>query len=497
MLENKKFNKWFYYILIAGSFVIILAFNWLTPLISDDLSYGAQARQANSLWDLVLQEYNQYLYWIGRSVSHMILRIFLSLPAYVFNIANSIAYIVLSVLIYENIGSRKRHDPMMYACIQIGLWLFAVDFRQTILWETGACNYLWATMIILAFMTLMRRVFYWSVTAQDPAAIYLRVLTTALLFLFGVIAGWCSENTSGACFLYLLILLAYGYKKYHKVIIPIICAAVGNLIGLLFMVLAPGNAVRGEYRTELHSGLYGMISRFQKITLIVRQYFFILLALFMLLWITIWLLDTRRNNHEKFTLLGRPLLFLFLFFATCYALIMTTATQPRAFFGAGIFLLIAVLQEIRILLDIAWVLNLRTPRIFLYSGTAILSMYLAFVILDCGAKCARIYRDVNERVAYIEQAKENGEDEVVIAQVHTSFYNDYSCVAENELSENPEYWTNVGYEEYYGVESIIALPYDDWLVYIGEETEEEAAASKALIEETSHEEIINSLPGFN
>lgn len=497
MLENKRFNKWLYYILVVGSFIVIFAFNYLTPLMSDDLSYGAQARQANNLWDLVLQEYNQYMTWIGRSVCHMILRIFLCLPAIVFKIANSVAYIVLSLLIYENISSRKRYDPMMFCCVQIGLWLFAVDFRQTILWETGACNYLWATMIILAFMTFVRRVFYGTITPHNPFSLATRVRYSVTLLLFGIVAGWCSENTSGACLLYLLILLGIGYRKYHKVVYPVLCGAIGNLIGLLFMVLAPGNAERGQYRTELHSGLYGMVSRFQKITLIIRQYFFILLALYMILWITIWILDTRRDRREKFVLLRRPLLFLFLFIATCYALIMTTATQPRAFFGAGVFLLIAVLQEIRILLDVCWVLNLRTPRIILYSGAAILSMYLAFVIFDCGAKVARIYRDVNERVSYIAQAKENGEDEVTIAQVHTSFYNDYSAVPENELSDDPDYWTNVGYEEYYGVERIIALPYDDWLVYMGEETEEEAEASKALIEETSSESIINSLPGWN
>lgn len=323
----------------------------------------------------------------------------------------------------------------------------------------------------------------------------MRIGVSALLFVFGVIAGWCSENTSGACLLYLFVLVGVGIRYFHRLIVPIMSAAIGNMIGLMVMVLAPGNALRSAQREELHSGLFGLVSRFQKISLIIRSYFFVLLAVFILLWVAIWILDTRRQNREKWELLARPAMYMFLFLATCYALILTSATQPRAFFGAGIFLLIAVLQEIRILIDISWALNLRGPRVILYALCGIFTLYLGFVVLDCGAKVARIYRDVNERVSYIEAAAEAGLDEVTVAQVHVDFYNDYSAVAENELSEDPDYWTNVGYEEYYGVARIIALPYDEWAVKMGLETQEEADATAQVLEEDT-DEVINHLPGW-
>lgn len=492
---NSKWNKRLYYALIAFSFIVIFVFNYLTPFMSDDLSYGAQVNQATGLWDLVVQEYHQYMTWIGRSVAHLILRVFLFLPTIVFKVMNSVCYIVLSMLIYENIGIRKRHDPLMFLFVQVGLWLFTVDFRQTILWETGACNYLWTTTIILAFMTLMRRIYYTDITPRSTPATSRHIPACVLLFLFGIVAGWCSENTSGGCLLYLLLFLVLGITRHHKIVVPVLCGAIGNLIGLMFMVLAPGNALRGSLRTELHTGLYGMISRFQKVSLIVRSYFFVLLAFYILLWITIWVLDTRRQRRDKWILLARPCMFLILFAATSYALILTTATQPRAFFGAGIFLLIAVLQEVRILLDVAAALQLRTPRILLYSGISILTLYLGFTILDCGAKVARIYRDVNERVSYIEAARDNGETEVTIAQVHVDFYNDYSAIEENELSSDPDYWTNVSYEEYYGVESIIALPYDEWAVKMGLETQEEADEAAQVLEDDT-DEVIRHIPGW-
>lgn len=494
MHSKERLQQHLFYLLVAATFVIILAFNYLTPLMSDDLSYGAQVNQATSIADLFVQEYNQYMTWIGRSVAHIILRLFLFVPGIVFKVANSLCYIALSLLIYHAGVSRRRHDPLMFLLVQIGLWLFSVDFRQTVLWETGACNYLWTTTIILGFMTLCRREYLRAAVGKTrPAAGQLPL--AAGLFLFGIVAGWCSENTSGACLVYLLLLLFLTRREHRQILVPVVAGAIGNLIGLLFMVLAPGNALRSAQRAELHTGLFGMVSRFQKVTLIIRSYFFVLLAVYLLLWIAYWYLSTSQDTRAKWAVLRRPALYLFLFVITSYALILTSATQPRAFYGAGIFLLIGVLQLIRLLLDLATERGLAAPRILLYAGTGILAMYLGFVILDCGARVARIYRDVNERVSYIEAARDAGESEVTVAQVHVDFYNDYSAIAESELSEDPDYWTNVSYEEYYGVERIIALPYDAWAVQMGLETQEEADATADVLENDT-DEAINHLPGW-
>ena len=32
-----------------------------------------------------------------------------------------------------------------------------------------------------------------------------------------------------------------------------------------------------------------------------------------------------------------------------------------------------------------------------------------------------------------------------------------------EMTDDPGYWINIFYEEYYGVPSIRAIPYDDWV----------------------------------
>ena len=136
---------------------------------------------------------------------------------------------LLSFLIYLQIPHRKKYDPIVFLLIQLSLWLFTVDFRQTVLWQTGACNYLWTTTIILAMMTTMHRLQTGACNYLWTTTIILAMMTTMhsfrrvigapqrkgwhgllfliLLFVFGVVAGWCSENTSGACLVYILLLV--------------------------------------------------------------------------------------------------------------------------------------------------------------------------------------------------------------------------------------------------------------------------------------------------
>ncbi|MDD6715745.1 MAG: DUF6056 family protein [Firmicutes bacterium] len=519
-LRNPK--KTAMYLITLFSFVAIFIFNYFTPFLSDDYGYAAQARTARGLADLIAQEYHQYMTWIGRSVAHLILRISLRLPLLLFKTANSAMFVLLSYLIYLQIPRRKKYDPIVFLLIQLSLWLFTVDFRQTVLWQTGACNYLWTTTIILAMMTTMRRFRGAAVTAVSagtsaaapanaPAAVSAgtsvivperkglrRGILLIPLFVFGVVAGWCSENTSGACLVYILLLVIDERVNEKKWFAEGIAGALGTLTGLLFMVLAPGNALRAQVREKgNYTGILGLASRFQKVTLIVCQYFFVLLCVSGILLIVIHLLARKEERRELLYMLRRPLVFLFLFLITAYALILTEPTQPRAYFGAGIFLIIAVLSLVRTALN----LEIRTDRSIgvrtvTYSILMVLSLYFVFMYFRCGASNVRIYRDWKERADYIEKQIAEGNDDITVAQVHKDFYNDYSALPEMELTEDPGYWTNVGYEEYYGVSSIRAIPYDDWAVANGLETQAEADYSKKM-EEMPDAPFINPvMPGY-
>ncbi len=466
-----------FYILAAITFLMILLFNFLTPMLTDDYSYGTQVRRATSLWDLLRQEQYQYMTWNGRSVVHFLLRCFLSLPVPVFKVANSLMFVLLSWLIYDNIPGRKAYDCFVWMFVQAGLWFYAVDFSQTILWETGACNYLWGTCIIMLFMTLLRR-HYEKQAQTGKGSIRALALPMIGFFLLGVAAGWCNENTSGGAFLFVLFLLI-SMKVKKGVVLPTgLAAAAGNLLGLLIMVTAPGNAIRASFAEENHTGLVGMIARAQKLTLNIQTNFQVLLCV-LIVTMVIGVMQRKGQGKGCRVILKEmtgQMLFAFLFLATSYALVMTAETQARAFFGAGIFLLIACIQGI---VDICRTeqglgsANAIWVRCASWSILLILMLQLLFTFLKDGTNLGRIYRECTERQALVEQAAANGEQEITVAQLRPEFETRFSDAYNSDLQEDPGYWTNVAYEEYFGVASIRAVPREEWeALQSGEEAKE-------------------------
>lgn len=78
----------------------------------------------------------------------------------------------------------------------------------------------------------------------------------------------------------------------------------------------------------------------------------------------------------------------------------------------------------------------------------------------------RIYRESQERFAYIEEQKQAGNMDITVPLLRPDFDNQYSDAYNSELSaEDSGYWVNVAYATYFGVDSISAVPREDWTEY--------------------------------
>ncbi len=108
--NKEKRGRLFFCLAVWAAFVLIFIFNVLTPMMTDDLFYSKTVSEAASIWDLFAQEYTQYMTWTGRSVCHMILRFFLLTDKMVFNVANSVVFVLLTLLIYWNVEHKKKYD---------------------------------------------------------------------------------------------------------------------------------------------------------------------------------------------------------------------------------------------------------------------------------------------------------------------------------------------------------------------------------------------------
>ena len=448
---------------VLAAFVLIFIFNVLTPMMTDDLFYSKTVSEASSIWELFAQEYTQYMTWTGRSVSHMILRFFLLTDKMVFNVANSIVFVLLTLLIYWNVDHRKKYDVSVYLLVNLLIWMFGVVFRQTVLWETGACNYLWGAVIIMSFVTLYRYGLRREKEAAQTGGLKHPVLWAALLPVLGVLAGWCNENSSGGGLLMVLLCLGfYLYEKkegFHSIKPWMITGLLGNLAGLAIMVLAPGNAIRAQAQPEEeHSGLLGYMARFQKITLAVRENFLLLLIIGLLLFIIVYY--QKKSWKALWAYSRNGFLWAFVFLATCYALVLTPEPQARAYFGAGVFLTVAVVQ---FFVDVS-----EKEVIFASLKTGLISVMMLimfFTYMDSGANLARIYREYNERDVYLTQKAEEGVTDVTVPMLRPDFETKYSDGYNSDIQEDPGYWVNVAYATYYGFNSVSGVPREGWTEY--------------------------------
>lgn len=442
--KKEKCNGICFYTLIGISFIAIWIYNSLTPLMSDDLLFDKSLY--HSVGDIFYQEYLQYFHWTGRSVLQICLKCASLMPKSFFNILNSMMFVVLSLLIYANISGKKKKDCYLYMTIQLFLWFGIVDFGQTILWLGGACNYLWGMVIILSFITLFRiflnsegQVSNWKLVG---------------MFFLSILAGWGNENTSGGAILIVLLLWIDKYLENRIWNKKVLVGIVGACIGYAFLVLSPSNRGRATLMAseETYSGIATYISRGLKIIQVYREYFFIYLACILFLLFFYY----KKKYSCKHLMI--PLIFTLSGLATGAVLVFTPQPMNRAYFGVGIFFIIALLQLI-------WNLHLigKTEILVVRNGLILIGMlWFAFTYVEHGANLARLLREIKERDAYVAVELEQDWRDVVLPKLRPEFQNPYTYLYENDIKEDIHWWMNEVYCQYYGLDTITAVERDIW-----------------------------------
>ena len=447
-MEAKKAvsEKYIFGAVVTVSFIMIYIYNMLTPLMSDDLLFNKSIY--HSFADVIRQEYVQYMNWNGRSVLQIILKIFSILPKSVFDIFNSICYVATMLLVYRNVKSSKAYDVFLYVLINICVWVFCVDFSQTVLWLAGACNYLWGIFIILGFITIYR--FY----LQKGTEIKHEILAGILLFITGMLAGWGNENTSGGAILIILLLTAKYYYENKKVENVMFSGIAGSVIGFLFLLLAPGNAARSAMVTaeEEYSGIAAYISRGLKVLKAMDEYLLVYIVVICLL--GAYFYYSKRYKLMDFT---ETAIFAFASVATAAVLIMTAEPMARAYFGANIYMMIAALRMVQMIREEDTLLiSLKT------GGIIAAAIALCFIYVEEGANLVRIRREINIRENYILEERAKGESDLTLPMLRPVFESKYSMAHLVDISDDESNWHNNVYRDAYGIDQLVVLPWEEW-----------------------------------
>ncbi|EMF0285274.1 hypothetical protein KGD03_000026 [Enterococcus hirae] len=242
MIKKIKSNRHLFIVLFC-IFGFMLLLNSMSPLVHDDYYYFVKT---SSIKTILFDEYQQYMTWTGRSVVHIIFRFFTKLPKIYFNVYNSCIFslLVYQIIMFSSIvKERTTKNVYLKAFIIFALmWTFTPAFNNVYLWLAGSVNYLTAMVIMLSFILVYHR--YIAESEEQNNSLF----KTIGMLLLGIVAGWCNENTSGGT-LFIVIaytVLSYFYKK-KKIEKWMIAGIVGNIVGFLFMVMAPGNDIRATY----------------------------------------------------------------------------------------------------------------------------------------------------------------------------------------------------------------------------------------------------------
>lgn len=410
-------------------------FNKNIALLSDDYVYfykwGTDV-PCKDISDVLESQWTHYFTWGGRSIAHTLVQIFLMYDGQLFDILNTIMYIILLNVLYLHIrGFRSISNVSLLTILFVNLILFTLvpAFGESCFWLTGACNYLWCPTIALSFLLLYRAQY------DHDENLVVNPVLLMLIFFGGVLAGWSNENVCLSLLSMEFIYIIINKKKNNKVYSWSVLGLLGTLTGSIFLLCAPGNfarmvATQVKYSIEPPSILY-------RLTFVV--------------------FDSFDRDFLLFPLIGTALGFfigsvdkrrLFIYavglFVMTFSMVVSPQYPDRAKI-TSVFLACILVCQIANTIECKTKLVKGIIGCFLIMGTL-----SAFKIAYFSS---RNFRDYDNRVkSIVIKEKRKGNLNVVVPGYSES--NRFSCVRSGMLSKKSNYFKNVAYAKYYKLKSI-------------------------------------------
>lgn len=424
---------------MAVTAMVIFILNLLAIPTSDDFGYSVNS----GLTDIIAREINQYFTWTGRTVAHLIARTFLSFPKIFFDLCNSICFAyVIWLLNAHGSGDPKQVSPISYIFTALLVFLTVPFFGQTVLWETGASNYLWTAAILLSFLLVYRKESKVSSTHQRSFCVG--------MFFAGIAAGWTNENTAGAMILIVLAFLVHTFRQNHRVPAWMITGFAGALIGFVLMVSAPGNFIRGAAFTVSNGYAYEITHNLTNGIRIFAEYPGQIAE-----WLLFAVLFVIADQNTWRT----ALLYAFASAAAVFAMVLThmPLLYDRSMFGSTLLLISADLILLYPVMQKGVLPAVR--RCFM----AVISMLSIFRYTYTCADLGYTRYLFGIRESWVEEQREAGNLNPVVPQIGSEFLTSYNPLyGLSDLVVYPSGTDNQAYAELHGLESVISTAYSKW-----------------------------------
>lgn len=332
-------------------FIIMFAINSIYPLCWDDNGVVKDFDVNNWGFIDVLKHsyYRYYLHWSGKFVSLTLANFFTLLNKSVYNIVNSMLYVVFANVIYRFCW-KEKNNYWILAAIYATLWICIPWYGTVVFWIDGTIEYLWMLIPILLYGSVYYNN-YFGYTESSHSCVG--------MFLLGLLAG-CGLEATGSALIFGLGVMVIA-KRYRGIKIDKweIFGIVGALIGFATLMLAPGNYSRVDAISEISTVYSNVFYRFA------RESFFTVLYMFPLIGVVIALMlvlyksnlsvqseiGLKNKLASFYSVCREQIVLIAIALVSIYVMTFVSAFAARIFLTPTVLLIIAGGGTIRMLCD--------------------------------------------------------------------------------------------------------------------------------------------------
>ena len=222
--------------------ISIFLLNYSVLLSPDDYNYtwvqgSNHTKKVDSISNALETAKFFYKNWTGRIIPHVLIGIFRNLPTLVYQISNTIVFLVFIILITKVLNRKTTYLGILSV---FGYLSFSMMFGEKFAWISGSFNYLWPSTFLVIFIYYVYNFF---IGEKE-----LNLLQEISLILFSFITSFSHENIAfvGGAFLICLYLFkikrVLQFSNRKKIIVFLIF--IMFCLGAFATIFAPGNFLR-------------------------------------------------------------------------------------------------------------------------------------------------------------------------------------------------------------------------------------------------------------
>ncbi|WP_406031309.1 DUF6056 family protein [Succinivibrio sp.] len=458
----------FIYLTIIFLYVLFFAYN--IPHFSNDYRYmlieGTDDR-VTSVADIILSQYRHYFTWGGRTPPHVLAQLLLLSGKLAGALATALCFVLLIYLV-NVLAKGSLLNPFKIdstaLLISFSLLYFCLrNFGEVLFMLVTSCNYLFTTtFVLLILMPFVKALECNNDDCTKSKGFVLKNIFIALMFLCGLTAGWCNENTGFALCSMTFLYLVYMFRQ-KKLSSFMIAGFLGMCTGFLILVLSPGNAARMQMMEST-----GRFDYFSHIFTAIGVFNLSLLENLPLIIAFLYLLFKvyKKGLIKKYRQSMLCTLYLFAIgFASLSVMIFSPNFPARSATVFTVFTLVATLKLYYILKkEQVTVVN----RSFFYSYSVIFSLYFLITATNSLECLSRLNDEFYQRENSIKEQILDGKTDLVVKpfSVVSSRY-----IFVGDIHADSNYFANKILSRYYKISSIVrtcdeikTLPHSDLLI---------------------------------